>query len=464
MLKIFLLFSFLFVSNISASQNDLVRDIFFKSSRYQLWLSKQQELQSGKRSALSSIPLRMDSSLYRTMPTYGDKTETALLGSSVLESSDVLSVDLVYQRPSSLKNTLSLDYTRNTYDTNYATDSTARSYDISNKIEYNFTNGASNAERKIAQDQEVTNLSLNELQSIKNLNSDYLDFFQKVMTYFMVDCKIKNQQQVKGIVDQTIERGKALLSINSISKKDYLNYESLQIDLEKTLANLTNDLYQAKYDIEALGLNFKEAIDEVKFGKMCQFDKILGFNENASDVKGSIDLEIITKQMELSSLEVKNAKRDTISDVTPFVEIGMSSDLGKNSKDYRIVAGVSVGWDLPHAKLSNNIKYKNLGKNYNAGDYQFTKRKMEFELTGLKQDIKYLTQIVDITKRNLKSNDELLKILKLEQSLRKGDSLNFANSVNNRISLINNYYDLVLQMETKLAQIKLIQEGKYLVK
>lgn len=462
-MKYFFFFSF-FCFNIFSNQNAQVLEFFKKSTRYQLWNLKNQEINSAKKTQLAWLPLRLDTSLYRNNPFYGDKNEQLQLAGAVQETSDVLSLDLVYRDFSSLTNTFGIDYSRNEYDTAYSTLSNARSYDISNRLEYNLTNSAGNSDLRINQNLELVNLHLTELQAIKSLNSEYLDFFQKLLSFYLLDCKLKNQQQLKTLVDDALKKGQTLLSINVISKKDFLNYENLQIELERNLAQLNNDFLQARYDAESLGIDIDKDIDTKTFSTICQSANQIDFKVKNDDLRKNLDYEILQKQVELNTLQIKNAKRDLISDVKPFVELGMSSSLNQDSKDYRIVAGISVGWDVPNSRQQSTLKYRNFSKAYTQGDYQLTKRKVDFEAKSLSQDLNYLSQMLEITRKNLKSNEELLKILRLENSLRKGDSLNFVNTVNSRLSLINNFFDLVLQSEVKLTQFALLKDGRLLIK
>lgn len=462
MMRIF--YFIFFLSQFSfANPNDSVRELFTQSTRYDLWKIKNQELTLGKNAQLSWLPLRLESSLYRTMPFYGDKEQTAITSGVVQEHADVLSLNLTYSDFSSLTNTFSAQYQRNQYDEALSALNNARSYDLSNRIEYNITNSAGNSNLRINQGLELVSLNLSELQAIRSLNSEYLDFLQKVLSYYIYECKLKTQTQIKDLVDETIKKGKVLLSINAISKKDFLNYENIQIELERSIATINNDLLQAKFDAEALGVELDSSVSREKFIGLCKLSQNRAMIVSKEDLKKNLDFEILQKQIELNSLQLKSEKRDLISDVKPFLELGVASGLNQDAKDYRIVAGVSMGWDLPNARMKREVKFKEYSKNYTAGDYQLTKKRVEFEAQSLKQDLKYLNQIIDITNRNLKSNDDLLKILALENSLRRGDSLNYFNTVNNRISLINNYYDLILQTEVKLAQYTLLQDGKYLV-
>lgn len=458
-----LLFSVLFTSAVFANQNDLVRELFKKSERYKVWQLKNLELSAGKKAQLSWLPLRLETSLYRTRPFYGDKTETATLYGNVKEHADVLNLNLAYNDFSSFTNTFNAQYSRNEYNESYSPLNNARLYDLSNRFEYNVTNSADNSALKIAQGLEILSLSITELQAMKDMNAEYVNFLQKTLTYVLYDCKLKTQIQLKTLVDETLEKGKTLLSINAISRKDFLNYENLQMDLERNIATINNDLLQAKFDAEALGIDLEKNLRRDKLAGICQLNQALPVI-TSEDFAQNLDFEILQRQMDYNTLQIKDEKRDLVSDIRPFVELGLSSGLNQESKDYRIVAGVSVGWDVPNARMKREVRYREYSKAYTAGDYQLMKKRVEFEAQSLKQDLKYLEQILEITKRNLKSNDDLLKILRLENSLRRGDSLNFFNSVNNRVSMVNNYYDLILQAEVKQAQFALLQDGKYLIK
>lgn len=462
MLKIF--FLLLLSTNSWSSQNELVKSIFKKSSRYEIWEIKKREISAGKKTQLSWLPLNLESSIYRTNTLYGDKKETSLSSGPVLDFSDILAVNLRYNDFSSFSNVFSAKYNSNTYDTDYSTFGYAKSYDLSNKLEFNFTNFGNNSDLRIDQGLQLVNLSLSELEAIRNMNADYLDFFQKLLAYNLAVCKLDDQKKLMAIVEMTLKKGRALLSINAISRKDFLNFENIQINLERNIVTLENDLLQAKFDVESLGINIDKDIEKGSFASICNISSPSRYSYNISDFTKNIDYQILLKKINLNLLQLKQTKRNLVSDIKPFVEVGYNATLGKQSKDYRVVAGLSVGWDIPNQRQRSDVDFRSLGANYTTGDFQLTKRKIEFDAFGLNQDLKFLTQSMELTKRNLKSNENLIQILELENSLRRGDSLNFVNAVTNRASLINDFFDQKLRFETKLSQLALLEDGNYLVK
>lgn len=464
-MKLFL-FSILICLTSYANHLSILKETFVKTEKFKLFNLKTQEIKLGSDAQKQWLPVQLETSLYRTQPFYGDKTETAQSTGSVTKNTDTFNTSLTYNSFSSFKNVFNAQYARSEFDTTYnASISSGRSYDLSNRLEYNFANGGRNSTQQLSQSLEIASLNISELNFLKNLNTEFIDFSQKLLNYLILDCKIKNQTTIKNIADETLKKGKALLDVNLISRKDYLNYENMQIELENTLARLSNEFLLAQYNLESVGFSLDKDLEKDKFIKVCQLSNPIDYVQalGHEDIKKNIDLEILNKQVEVDNLQLKSSKRNTIANIVPFVELGMNSNLAQESKDYRIIAGVSVGWDITNERQQSLVSFKNFSKQYTAGDYQLTKKKIEFDLLSLVQDLKYIAQLFEITKRNLKSNDDLLKILRLENSIKKGDSLNFSSTISSRANLVNNYFDLIQQNEIKNLQLTLLKDGKWLV-
>ena len=461
----FFIFAFLYFDFSYADLNTKYKRIFKRTQRFQLYELKEREILSGVETQQSPIPVKWDTSVSRTSPYYHDKSETARLTGSLREYTDSFVTTLVYNDFSSLKNTFRTEYSVQQFDTAYSNLEYQKNYDISNRLEYNITNNGINSSLKINQEIELKNFSIAQLNNIKILNSDFIDFNQQLLSFLLLGCKIKNQSKLKAIVDNTLKKGRILFDIKAISRKDFLNYKNQQIDLERTLLNLKREYIQAQLVLETYGIKQRH-IDIRQFKDLCDENVTIKSRNPKTDsyLSGNIEIEIVKKQLELAGLQLKASQRSTVANVFPFFELGVNTSVDQNAQDYRVVAGINIGWEITNTRQRSNVKFKNDGMKYSEGDYKLSIQRIQSQDSSLRQDLKFLAQLIDIQKKSLNQNAQLLKILRLEQSIKKGDSFNFANTVSSQINLINNFYDLIQQIELKKNQLAIINDGKYLLR
>jgi hypothetical protein len=463
-MKHFLMLLFFHNTVFSQITEDPLKNLFKSTNTYAQWSSKQSELNTGKNKNQSLLAPKLESNLYRTYPFYGDKEETVALGGSPLNYTDNFSLSLKHSLANSLTNTSTFSYTKNYYDEAFSTVSDVRKYELSHKLEYNITNGGSNSSVSIDLRKSQLQYNITELQSLKQLNDSYQDYLQKILNYLTLNCKISSYSSLKSNVDETLHKGKILLDIKAISKKDFLNYENLELDLEKSIADLKQQLNTTTNDLLTINIDALSQDLTLLKNKLCSYDKNLAEKTDTADRGKAVEIEIAQKQLDLSALDLKEAQRSLVTNVAPYLEVAYASEFNQKAKDYRVSAGVSFAWDLPTNRQSLQEKEKNYNRMFSAGEFNLAKKRMEQLYQTLTFDITYLTEMIEIQRKNLASNQDLIKILTLEKNLRTSDSLNFSSAASNRIKLIGSYFDLKSQKELKVSQLNLLNNSRYLIK
>ncbi len=443
---------------------------YFKKSQFYQNLSDQiKDSKKVVENLQYQTPLSVNSSYERSQNFISNTNAT---GQDV-EASDDFRTSLDYTRRDSLNISANGGYINNQYEEpSTLPDNTSNNYFVGLRGEYSLTQGGSRSLPELQQQAQISTSKINLFTLNDQVNSQMVQYFQIFTDYFVNQCKMGEDSKLSEIVEGSLTKGKKLFQAEQISRRDYLNYLDLYNNFQSKVQNdallvaqLKNQLlfYLQPKDVKQLELDNKNYCAKYQSynQNITQYSSIFEKNYPQSKTLYNQTYLYMTENEKITrnNIEKKLLKVRQTPNVKPFAEVQASRPDFLDDKNYSVMFGLTMNWDVPSKETRSGIELANFRSNYFPNNVAVSKANYLRDFNQAFITFKTQMSVYKTLLANLQSVNLLLQYFDAQRGIQEVNSINYSNALLRKSEILNALHDVVGTVEKQNFQFQVLLDN-----
>jgi hypothetical protein len=469
------------VSNASVTKYiDEIFPVFFQSNRVRALVNDINTNEILRYSALLQSPFTLRSSLGFDKVT-SEESYLSLESTELTAKNKTAAVELDYRLLNSFNSTFSLSKAYSSFSPTMNSVDDLLQFSV--KLEYDLVKGGENSSTFITAKIERDTFNQSKLQDYQNLNSEAILFRTLLAQFYSILCKEENLKKALISVNETVSKGELLLKTKNISYKDYLNFLTLRNSFDLRIASLNIEKGQLEDSFISWGDKIKLEVDDY-FSKtlkcynsqeeLIKLKNTLNYKleHTDSEVQNSLPVQSAKLGVHISKNRVDLAKNNLRPSILPYLQLSGSSSkydhtstageiLKGNQKT--IAAGISIEWDIPWTKDSNELRAATLINNGSKTRANFSHESIRSQLIQIERTVLNQESILDILIKTYETNQSLVLAINAQRSIGRIDSFNYTSAFLALNETVNLFMDSISSTEVSIFSHHVITDWEYIL-
>jgi len=395
-----------------------------------------------------------------------------------VETLNSFDTSLNYQRRDSLGLSLNAGYDANQYEQPTALPGTSsNTYNIGLRGEYSVTQGGSRSLTELNQQAQISSSRISLFSLSDQVNNQMVEYYRTVTDYFVNQCKLMEDTKLAEIVEASLNKGKKLFEAEQISRRDYLNYLDLYNNFQSKIQN--DSLLVAQFKNQLLFYLLPKDLKQLEQENrnyctryqtynqtLTQYASVFEKNHPQSKSLFNQTFSYLGENEKIirNNIEKKILKIRQIPNVKPYVALQASRPDFLDDKNYSVLMGLNVNWDVPSKETRSGIALADFRSNYFPGNINVSRSNYLRDFNQAYITYKTQMAVYKTLLANLNSVNLLLQYFDAQRGVQEVNSINYSNTLLRKSDILNSLHDVVGTVEKQNFQFQVLLDNSLIDK